>query len=209
MIKRLVTVGLLAASVGAQANLITNGSNDDPLVGGEIQGWTEVVGTNWTQRSSNPVAHDGPSYFFAGAGASAVLSQTIDLSTFASGIDAGLQQFAFSGWIRSFNQVPTDSSRIVLSWLAADASTLDSFDSGQLTNRTAWQQVTDLRLAPALSRSLRVDLIATRNNGSNNDGYFDALVLETSTLPVPEPASSLLLALGVGALAMRRLKQRA
>ena len=68
----------------AYATLITNGSNEDALVGGEIPGWTEVVGTNWTQRGSSPPPFDGNFYFFAGNGATAELAQLIDVSGLSS-----------------------------------------------------------------------------------------------------------------------------
>lgn len=38
---------LLAAPLGAAAqNLVSNPGNELPLVSGEIQGWTEIVGAN-------------------------------------------------------------------------------------------------------------------------------------------------------------------
>jgi len=167
---------LLAAPVWAQ-NLLQNPAAEDPLVGGEIPGWTEVAGSNWTYRSTSPEPHEGANYFFPGVAASAELAQDVDLSAFATAIDAGEQAFAFAGFVRSFQQSPADQTRIVVEYQDAEGAVLDSFDSGDIVSTTSWAPVTDQRLAPAGTRAARVRLIATRRNGSNNDGYFDALSL--------------------------------
>jgi len=209
MHKGLLAATLAAASLGAQANLIANGSNELPLVGGNIPFWTETLGSSWGLRANSPDPHEGSYYFFAGASARAILSQTIDLSPYAATIDAGRQQFDFSGWVATWPQAPSDTAQIVLTWRAADNSVLATFDTGEIVSTNVWRQVTDTRLAPALTRSLRIDLVSDRNAGTNNDGYFDALVLQTSTLPVPEPASGAMAALGVAALGLLRRRRRA
>ena len=193
-------VGLpIAASA---ANLIVNPGNDLPMVGGEISGWTEVVGTNWRQRTHDPAPFDGNSFFFAGVGSSATLRQTVDVSSLATAIDAGTQQFDFNGYVRSYPQSPSDTSEIVLSYLDAGAAVLGSFASGAIASPTAWQLVSNTWLAPAQTRAIQVDLIATRHNGSNNDGYFDGLSLSASAVapPVPEPKTYLLMLAGLAAL---------
>ena len=58
------TVCLLCSS--ASANLLINGGNDAALVGGEIAGWTEVVGSDWKQRDASPSPHAGAYYFNPG-----------------------------------------------------------------------------------------------------------------------------------------------
>jgi hypothetical protein len=185
----------------AHANLIANPSNESPLVGGGIAGWTEVVGSNWTQRFSNPDPFDGAAYFFAGAGANGTLRQVVDVSSFATTIDASRQVFEFAGRVRSFNQSNPDSSRIVVTYLAGNASALATFDSGAITDTVSWQLVTDSRVAPNFTRSIQIDLVATRNFGTNNDGYFDALSLVAA--PVPEPSGYVLMALGLTLVASR------
>jgi hypothetical protein len=183
--------GLLLTQT-ASANLITNGSNEDSLVGGEIPGWAEVSGNNWTQRSASPAPYEGNFYFFAGIAASAELAQIIDVSSFSAGIDAGIQEFSFEAYVTSFIQTPADSTQLILEFLDASNALLDSFDSGAIIDTTGWQQVTDVRLAPIDTRSINVRLIATRQNGSNNDGYFDAVSLTTRNTAVPEPSMALL-----------------
>jgi hypothetical protein len=198
----LLALVILTTSTSAVANLIVNPGNEDPLVGGEIPGWTEVIGSNWTQRSSNPAPFEGSNYFFAGVSALGELSQSIDVSAYSAGIDSGLQNFSFEGYVRSFNQSPTDTTQIIVEFLDISSAVLDSFDSGQFSNTSSWDLVADSRFAPALTRSINIRLISDRNSGSNNDGYFDALSLTTNTVPLPP--SIALLAVGLMALGIRR-----
>ena len=191
-------------AVPAWGELITNPGNDLPLAGGEISGWTEAVGTDWQKRTSNPPPQAGDAYFFAGTGALAELSQTIDVSAFSASIDAGNQQFDFSGYVRSFVQSGPDASQIILEFEDSAGTVLEAFDSSQITNTTAWQLVSDSRIAPANTRAIEVRLISTRNSGSNNDGYFDSLSLTTTT--VPEPATFFLFVIGMGVVGVRFYK---
>ncbi|MBP6851787.1 MAG: PEP-CTERM sorting domain-containing protein [Rhodoferax sp.] len=207
-----VTLALAAmpAVAAVSPNLIANPGNESALTDGDIPGWKELAGSTWTQRSESPEPFEGSFYFFAGANASAVLRQTIDLSDFGTQIDAGLLGLNFSGRVRSFLQSPADTATITLSFLDASASTLDTFTSGAIANTTEWQLVSSALVAPALARSVQVDLVSTRNGGANNDGYFDDLHLTTVSM-VPEPASSALLLAGLAAtvaLARRRRSTR-
>ncbi len=168
-----------------RVELIQNGGNEYLLENGEIPFWQEFIGTNWTQRSTNPEPYEGNYYFFAGAGASAELRQDVDLTTYSELIDGGSQVFNFSAWVRSWDQNPTDVSRIIIEYLNHDKSSiLASYDLGGHSNITSWIQLLHSASAPTGTRYIRVRLISTRNSGTNNDGYFDGLSLSTS-LPVP------------------------
>lgn len=199
----LLTLAAFSTSTTVSANLILNPGNEQALIAGEIPNWTEVVGSNWTQRSSNPAPYEGDHYFFAGSGPLGELAQLVDVSAYASTIDNGTQSFTFEGYVRSFNQSSPDTTRIVLEYLDIGSSLLDSFDSGEFSNRNSWDLVTDTRFAPTATRSVNVRLISDRNSGSNNDGYFDALSLTANSVPVP---SSLAL-LGLGAIAFMSLRR--
>ncbi|MBT3191195.1 MAG: hypothetical protein HN341_01440 [Verrucomicrobia bacterium] len=178
---RTVVAVVCLASV-AQASLLTNGSNDLALDGGEIPGWTEVVGTTWTQRSASPSAQAGSYYFMPGAGADHELAQTVDVSAYASTIDAGIQRFDFSGYVSGWRD-PGDTSQIIVEYEDASGVVLDSWDSGAIYNpydeAPTWQQLTHSQFAPAGTRQVQVRLIAARNAGTNNDGYFDSIELDT------------------------------
>lgn len=202
------TLGVFACIAAAAtlpvhaANLLINPGNEEALVAGEIPGWTEVVGTNWTQRSLDPVAFEGGHYFFAGAGPSATLRQSVDVSSFGTSIDAGLGAIAFSGQVRSWPQSPADTSNFELSFLDGSGAVLAATTLGPYSNTTQWTLIAANLIAPALTRTVQVDLISIRFAGTNNDGYFDDLTLQVSA--VPEPSSAALLAAGLALILWRR-----
>ncbi len=187
------------------ANLIFNPGNDLALDNGEIAGWEEIVGTNWTTRSTQPNPEDGSAYFFPGAGPDAELSQTINVSAYGGAIDLGIQQFDFSGYISSY-RTGGDTTQIIVDYLDASGTVLDSYDSGAIyapyNVGDAWDLLTDSRLAASGTRQIEIRLIADRFTGTNNDGYFDSL--ELTTFAVPEPSSTALLGLGLSSLLLRR-----
>lgn len=196
-----------ASAASAATNLLVNPSNEAALVNGEIPGWSEATGSNWTQRSGAPTPQDGLYTFFPGIAAQAVLRQVVDVSSFATAIDAGTQSFTFSGYRQSFAQNPTDTSEFQLLFQDGTANVLAQILSGQSATTTTWDFYSTTLLAPVGTRSISVDLIAIRNAGTNNDGNFDNLSL-TAAAPVPLPASALLLggALGLAGVWGRRRK---
>ncbi len=110
--------------------------------------------------------------------------------------------------MRSFAQSPTDTATITLRFLDASASTLNTFTSGAIANTAQWQLVSSALVAPALARSVQVDLVSTRNGGANNDGYFDDLQPDNRQPWFPnQQASALLLAGLVAVVAVARRRQ--
>jgi hypothetical protein len=166
-------------SITRAQNLIFNPGCEDSLVNGEIPYWTEVVGTDWKQRESgNPPSYEGDYMFFAGVSSTAELQQDVGVSSFANKIDSSIQYFNFEGYVRAYSQSPPDHSRIILEYLDTLKMTkLDSIDLGEYSNTSEWVQLTDTTLAPVGTRFIRIRLISTRYNGSNNDGYYDGLSL--------------------------------
>jgi hypothetical protein len=172
-------------SITIAQNLILNPGCEDSLINGEIPNWIEVMGTDWQNRESgNPPSYEGNNMFFAGVSQNAELQQDIDVSTFTTTIDSGIQYFYFEGYVRSYSQNPVDHSRLIIKYFDDIKSTvLDSIDFGENINTTEWLQLTDTTLAPVGTRFIRISLMSIRYNGSNNDGYFDGLSLTTG-LPV-------------------------
>jgi RHS repeat-associated protein len=190
-IRRVTPDGTITTIAGGatSADLIQNSSAELPLTGGELPGWTEVAGTGWTQRFSAPPPADGAAYFFPGVIAAAELRQDVAVAADAALIDAGRRRYSFRGRVRSFDQVPADTSRITVEYRdAANAVVLGAFDSGEIANRTEWQEVTDTRIAPVGTRVIRIRLRSRRLSGSNNDGYYDKLSLIASDVDDPVTA---------------------
>jgi hypothetical protein len=172
-------------------NLIQNPGCEKPIPGvNTITDWVSVSGGDWQARTAAPAPFEGTQYFFAGASALAELRQDVDVSGLAAVIDTGLRAFVFSGRVQSFLQAPPDSSQIIVEYRdAPNTAVLSTFDSGAITNTSAWQLVTDTRNAPVGTRWIRIRLIADRNSGTNNDGFFDALSLTTPVgLTIAQPA---------------------
>jgi hypothetical protein len=165
-------------------NLILNPSNDLPLVGGEIQYWTEIQGTDWHQRDNSPLPQHGSQYFFPGVGATCKLGQTIDLTSYITTIDAGTQEFYFSGYVRSFDQSPTDRTQFELRFFSETNAELAVHILGPYSNRTSWDLKELTMTAPIGARSIQVMLHSIRYNGSNNDGYYDNLSLVAIEQPI-------------------------
>lgn len=89
-------------------NLLRNPGCDEALIGGEIPNWTEVAGSGWTCRSSDPPPLTSPGYFFSGEGDTTELVQDVDVSAYSLGFP-----FRLSGAIRTRDENPSDLGRVV------------------------------------------------------------------------------------------------
>lgn len=172
-------VSLVAGALPVQAqNLLQNPDAEEDLVGGQIPGWTTVSG-NWTYRGSNPQEFEGDSYFFGGSGSGTSIGETtelrqdVDVSAFAASIDAGTQPFTFAGYIRAL----TDEARVLVEYQSSGGTVLASYDSGLFTEDTHWELLRDVRTAPPGTRTIRVRLLCTYLEPTNNSGYFDTFTL--------------------------------
>lgn len=170
-------------------NLILNGDCEMPVISDSIPYWTQVSGFQWEQLVSSAdyaYAYSGSYFFGAGNTASAELSQDVNVSSYAATIDAGSQQFTLQGYEQSYNQSPPDSGKIIVEYRdASNTSVLASFNSGNKGSINTWQLISNTQVAPVGTRTIRVRLIATRFNGSYNDGYFDDISLTPAgALPV-------------------------
>lgn len=157
-------------------NLIVNGGAENGVVG-----WTTVSGA-WV-RYEWVTPQEGSYHFYAGQNGVAEMYQDVDVSAYATGIDAGTEQFTFTGYVRNYGA--GDLSRIIVEYRDALGNVLSTYDSGNQDSRGVWTQLTDSRPAPANTRIIRVRLVSTRIHCCDNDGYYDALSLTRSTvLPV-------------------------
>jgi hypothetical protein len=160
-------------------------------------GWTIVsagtncyTGSNWRitgNQNGFPAAQHGSRYFFSGCGAiNGEIYQDVNVSSYATDIDAGNQEFTFLGYTRSYNQAPVDGARMIVEYRSAASTVLGSYDTGYTTNTLGWILYGDIRLAPVGTRTIRIRLLSLVNSGSSVDGYFDNLSLTTQVI-VPLP----------------------
>ncbi|MCH8048403.1 MAG: Ig-like domain-containing protein [Planctomycetes bacterium] len=154
-------------------------------------GWIQVSG-QWQQKQGSgpaegqfPLAKDGDNFFYAGNSMGEVeLRQDVDVTSLAARIDLGMAKFTMDGWLRGYaHENDDDSSRLVVEYRSAAGAVLAQYDTGPQDHDT-WTQYTDVRFAPAQTRTVRVRLLANRmKEGTeqapkpNNDGYFDHLSL--------------------------------
>ncbi|MFK7981111.1 MAG: PKD domain-containing protein, partial [Saprospiraceae bacterium] len=155
------------------ANLIINPNAELNLSSG---GWQMIQG-DWTTRGFNPVPQDGAAYFSPTDSETGQLTQVIDLSADSAAIAEGLVTYIFTGYVRSFDQEPSDETQVLIEYRNAADSIVSNYDSGLITSLTDWQLIGDTTLAPASAKTVIINLIARRKNGDNNDAFFDNLSL--------------------------------
>jgi RHS repeat-associated protein len=174
-------------SVALHTNLIVNGGGEEPLVGDDVPGWTEVQGATWGRASANsgngfPEAQRGASYFYAGNAPQAELRQDVDLSAYAANIAAGTQRFEFKAYVRSLAEATPDSGRVVLEYRDnTNTNVIATLDSGDITATEGWHLMEDTHSAPAGTGWIRVRLVAVRHDNAaadaSNDAFFDSVNL--------------------------------
>jgi hypothetical protein len=102
--------------------------------------------------------------------------QRIDVSNLAATIDTGTLDFTLSAWLGGFGS-QNDTASVVARFLnganseigSAQLNPVTATDRGNLTKLLFRDRIGDV---PALTRSIRIELIATRATGEN-DGYAD------------------------------------
>lgn len=174
---------LISACNRPSSNLIVNGSAEMPRYDTIPKGWQNIKG-NWTAAEGDSVhpnyaiAQDSSHYFFAGYGLLCMLEQEVEVDQYATTIDNKKQQFILSGFEQTLDQgLLSDQGMLKVECLDATKKILDSSRTDTLMSKTKWLPVADTFLAPASTRFIRVQLIAFRNVGGDNDGYFDNIRL--------------------------------
>ena len=222
----------IAASAGVfGANLIVNG--DAEAAPGATSDASTVATPGFTVIGDfTPVAYNTPggfpvtgdagvsaggANFFAGGpsngGSSA--SQVIDLSSGASFIDTGASAFSLSAYLGGYSG-QGDNAVLRISFLDGLNGLLNQVSLGPVTNADR-DYVTGLLFrstdgfVPIGARSVNVDLLMTRLDGSYNDGYADnlSLVLTGGAGGAPEPSTWAMMLLGFGGLGAAFRRRRA
>ncbi|MFT6396468.1 MAG: hypothetical protein ACJAYU_001211 [Bradymonadia bacterium] len=151
--------------------LVTNPGAEDGLAG-----WTVTRGSFVTVEGSGfagtPDAYEGDSSFAAGDSGSSELAQTLEVSEWAADIDAGGVQFTLSAQVRTWS----GDDEAALAFRTFDAAELLlSESSGGPWTRDSWTARSVTGELPVGTRTIDITLQGTRNVGSDNDAYFDAV----------------------------------
>lgn len=118
-------------------------------------------------------AFAGSYYLFAGSDTPLDSYQDVNVSADAVAIDAGAAAYTFSGKIQTFGQSPQDQGRIIVEYRNVVGSVLSSYDTGNQSTSSGWVNFSNTRTAPALTRTIRIRLLHTKNNGTTCDAFYD------------------------------------
>jgi hypothetical protein len=126
-------------------------------------------------------ADRGKNFFAGGNVAVSTASQTIDLSTGASAIDAGGVTFVLSGWLGGYSN-QDDSATVSVSFVSESGAVLRAAVIGPLKaadrkDVTGFFQRKTTGVVPEHARSARIVITATRFAGEYNDAYSDDISL--------------------------------
>lgn len=173
----------------APPNLLVNPGAEDNL-----SNWTIVEGVVESLESNacNGVpAYAGERYFAVGGlcehSQVARASQNIDVSIYADSIDTGNFMSTFGGYLSNYSG--SDQPEMKLFFF--DANNNNIGESNTLTTlNNNWTMLSTQEVIPSQTRIIRVELKGTRNAGTDNDSYFDALFLNVGANDGCNPITS-------------------
>lgn len=195
-------------------NLLANPGGEGPGAAGDsaaaptFPGWTRVSGQPTVVRYGTPGfptfvdagrLGGGTNLFIGGpASASSAAEQTVDVSAYATAIDAGRADATLSALIGGF-LAQGDHASLAAIHLDGAAQPLGApLTIGPVTGAERHNLTTLLRRAatgdiPAGTRAIRVTMAMTRVTGADNQGFLDDLslrVTESAGPPATHPAPS-------------------
>jgi len=205
-----------AISLAWSGNMLSNpGAETGNLVSWTTDDILAVVASKSQKESSGWVYPHSGDWFFNMCGQAVgsaiterVLYQDIDMSSYASDIDADLVLFQASTYLQT-EDVQTmsgaDYAQLTLYFLDEFASEIDSTSTGlvQSPNLTWIQQILNGSV-PAETRTIRYELLGRKEEGTWLNAFFDVAELQMAV--IPEPATLLLL--GLGGLALLKKHRR-
>jgi|HubBroStandDraft_1064217.scaffolds.fasta_scaffold266219_1 hypothetical protein len=183
-----------STSSGTSPNLILNG-NAEAAAGGtcdtpvKAPDWTSSGGAGAIQYGSAgigypvPGAPDAGKSFFSGGpdNATSSLTQTIDVSQYATAIDAGGVTYTLEGYIGGYSD-QGDYATLTATFKDANGATLGKGTIGPVTpadrkDMTELLERSSTGAVPDNTSSVLVVLAMTRECGAYNDGYANDLSL--------------------------------
>ena len=168
----------------SQCGLLTNGDAES----GDIAGWTVVTGELEAVQSMVgviPTPYQGSYAFGAGEAALSEAEQVVDVSAWATTIDGGDVYVALTGWLRTWNG--NDQASLQVAALDGSQQELAVAAVGPYSD-DQWMQRSSVMKLPVGTRAVVATLRGERNQGTDNDAYFDGLDLcLTQDPPPPSP----------------------
>lgn len=155
-------------------NLLTNGDAENG-----ITGWIGEIESLENAECNSINAYEGIANFAVGGvctneSTEGTAYQEIDLTSYATEIDADQRSIYYNGYMRNFNG--SDIPECYLEFYDSNDILLATTNS--MTNTTdIWKNEIGIENIPVSSRFCRLVLKGTRTAGSDNDSYFDAFEL--------------------------------
>ncbi len=148
---------------------------NDPGPGG-ITLVNYLAGNGFPSPADPGPANRGKNFFSGGTNAVSNMTQRIDVSNLASAIDSDKVDFDLSAWLGGYSS-QNDTASVVAHFLdganseigTAQLAAVTATERGNVTKLLVRERLGDV---PTLTRSISIELIATRSTGEN-DGYAD------------------------------------
>ncbi len=136
---------------------------------------------------TNP--HSGEYYFCVGGlcteSAVAIMHQDIDVTSYSDSIDLGVLEVSFGAMMSDWSGADLPEMRLrFLTLSGVEIGSTDYYEGPY----TSWTLVGDNLEVPALTRIIRCELKGTRNEGTDNDSYFDDLFVKVGSQTLCEDA---------------------
>ena len=170
------TVNFNTGDSAASPNLILNPGAEQDLANWSIQ--EGIVEALMDTICNGIFANSGNRYFAVGGlceeSAVAVLTQDINVSSFADSILAGNFQANFGGYLSNFGGSDLPEMKLIF----LDDNNIELGSSSTIsTLNSSWTMLNQWETIPQSTSTIQVELKGTRNAGTDNDSYFDDLFL--------------------------------
>lgn len=154
------------------SNLVNNPGGEKNL----SNGW-KINSGRWSQRCGSPSAKVGSCYISAGnAGGMSEIQQEIDVSSYATEIDAGEAKSSLRLWFRTKVESPEDKGQVVIEYLNSNGQSLETYQSGMRSYSADWLRIRHAQTVPSGTRKVRIRLFAELVTGTSADVFFDDVV---------------------------------
>jgi hypothetical protein len=172
------TCDLAGGGAGQSPNLLVNPGGES--AGTPPPGWSNVGPGSWVSGapSTNVLPFEGAHLLAADEGPNDldfVLQQDVAVGAWAASIDEDVLRFSFQGYARSLLANNNDHL-IRVQYIDAGGAALATWDTAWV-GTPSWQAYSDQRIAPANTRTVRVELLCRKLEGATCDAFFDALDL--------------------------------